>query len=308
MKRVLILGASGMLGSMVSEVFSKNKEFELGFTLRNRKNKALEELSGSFFKFDATKNISNQLNTILKNGFIPDYIINCIGVIKPYCEGNNSKGVFEAIKINSLFPYELSNFCEQNLPNARVIQIATDCVYSGTRGEYTEGDYHDPLDVYGKTKSLGEVKKNNILNIRCSIIGPELKSNVSLLEWFLSQKEGSTVYGFEHHFWNGVTTLQFARFCENIIINDSFDKLRGLNHTIHYVVNEDVSKNQLLNIFKTYFKVSVLIEPTVSVGGVPINRTLRSNYYKLPAGKMENAIIELSEFIQCSVLYTMKKT
>jgi len=110
-------------------------------------------------------------------------------------------------------PHALAQATAKVLPMAKVLQIATDCVYSGKTGNYDEAAKHDALDVYGKTKSLGEVNARHVLNIRCSIIGPELKGRLSLLEWFLSQPTGARVNGYAHHQWNGITTLQFAELC-----------------------------------------------------------------------------------------------
>lgn len=127
------------------------------------------------------------------------FVINCIGMIKPYCDN-----VPVAIEVNALFPHELPS---------HTIQIATDCVFSGRRGNYVETDPHDALDVYGKTKSLGEAP--HIKNLRCSIIGPELKTHSSLYDWVLAQK--GEVNGYTNHLWNGITTLAFSRICQGII-------------------------------------------------------------------------------------------
>ena len=148
-------------------------------------------------------------------------------------------GVERAIRINALFPHQLARAAHRH--GVRLIQIATDCVFSGSRGKYTEADDHDALDVYGKTKSLGELHVPGALNIRCSIIGPEGKGRTSLMEWFLAQPAGSTVNGFTHHLWNGVTTLQFARLCERIILTEgAFDDLAGVSPVHDFRPNEVV--------------------------------------------------------------------
>lgn len=173
---VAVIGADGMLGHMVTRV--------LGNTMPPIQYAGHRE-------FDAEQ---------------PDYdyikapvIVNCIGLIKPYCDD-----VQRAIRVNSLFPYTLP---------AGTIQIATDCVYSGRKGKYVETDLHDAEDVYGKTKSLGEAPQ--LKNLRCSIIGPELKNHLSLLDWFLAQ-EGE-VNGFINHWWNGITTYHFGKIVDGII-------------------------------------------------------------------------------------------
>jgi dTDP-4-dehydrorhamnose reductase len=180
---------------------------------------------------------------------------------------------------------------------ARVIQIATDCVFSGSRGNYTESDPHDPLDAYGKTKSLGEVQSPNVLHIRCSIIGPELKRASSLLGWFLKQPPGATLQGFAHHEWNGVTTLQFARLCSSLIRGGTarFDALRNVSSVHHFVPNVAVNKHELLQLFARVFEHPVVIERT-DASGPPVRRTLSSNFTLLGADgvfPLEEAIREL---------------
>lgn len=138
-----------------------------------------------------------------------DVIINCIGTIKPQVD---KLGTLTAIKVNSLFPYYLSNVCEKE--GYKMIHITTDCVFSGKDGLYNEKSLHDCLDVYGKTKSLGEPE--NCTVIRTSIIGEELTRKLSLIEWVISMKD-KTANGFTNHHWNGLTCLQTAKVFEEII-------------------------------------------------------------------------------------------
>ena len=213
MSKILVLGITGMLGSMVYSYLKLNKNLEIYGSYQNSlKLKSLKK-DKKIFKFNALENISEQIkcNEIIRN---PDYIINCIGVIKPYCLATDMAGIKKAILINSLLPHKISNIASKLSPKLKIIQIATDCVYSGESGNYVESSAHDPLDVYGKSKSLGEVIHPNFLNIRCSIIGHEVNNHLSLLEWFLSNHSGNEVNGYAHHLWNGITTLQFAQLCQ----------------------------------------------------------------------------------------------
>ena len=104
-------------------------------------------------------------------------IINCIG---KFISDNSKEQIYSSIKVNSLFPIELSKYIK--LKKIKLYQIATDCVYDGKAGNYDENSRHNAIDVYGKTKSLGEVKDNNFYNIRVSIIGKELNTKNSLVE------------------------------------------------------------------------------------------------------------------------------
>lgn len=251
MTKVLILGANGMLGQACNQILSQSKSLEIYSTSR-------AEMEGKI-QFDATKDSISDLASKIK----PDWILNCIGVIKPYIKEDEEKTVLNAIKINSEFPYVLANASK-----AKVIQIATDCVYSGAKGQYIESDVHDAQDVYGKTKSLGEAPHENIIHLRVSIIGPELGRSTSLLEWFRSQPKNAQVNGFTDHFWNGITTHHFAKIAMGIIVNE----FRDLSKT-HIVPKGLITKSDLLHQFsKAYNRKDIKIKEVVS--NMRIDRTL----------------------------------
>lgn len=302
MKKVLVLGVSGMLGSMVFDYLSKNTKHEVRGTARSLDFPNVDKIKDKISLFDAEKDIVDK-KIFLDYG--PDYIINCVGIIKPYCKDNDEAGIIKAIKVNALFPHKLAEISKEC--GARVIQIATDCVYSGKKGGYLEDDEHDPLDVYGKTKSLGEAKREVFFNIRCSIVGPELKGKLSLLEWFLNQPESIQLKGFEHHLWNGVTTLQFSELCKQIIDSgeEKFDELVKISKVHHYIPNSTVNKFELLNIFKRVFGKKNTIEKVDNVGP-SIDRTIGSKLHGLiredVAGKKDTeiAIKELKDYMDVS--------
>jgi dTDP-4-dehydrorhamnose reductase len=227
-----------------------------------------------------------------------DYVINCIGIIKPHCHDHKPDQVVNAIKVNAAFPHELVQFLADS--STKLLQIATDCVYSGLKGQYQETDEHDPRDVYGRTKSLGELERETALNIRCSIIGPELGTHLSLLEWFLSQPEGADLTGYQHHLWNGVTTLQFAELCEKIMATNQFESLRKTHYTHHFAPNTTVTKYELLNIFQSEFGTKFNIAGT-SQAGSAVDRTLSSQYHQLnelyAPRPMAQALTELHSYM-----------
>ncbi|MBA7639119.1 hypothetical protein ES703_46777 [subsurface metagenome] len=159
---VLILGVSGMLGSMVFGYLSNHTNLNVYGTARNP-----DFLKEKVLFFDAY-----DISQLEKKEFLDlniEYIINCIGITKPFSKDDDPEGVKRAIAINSEFPWKLAEYTKKN--DIKVIQIGTDCVYSGKKGLYDESHAHDPLDVYGKSKSLGEVFDSSALIIRCSIIG-----------------------------------------------------------------------------------------------------------------------------------------
>ncbi|GAB5473181.1 MAG: NAD(P)-dependent oxidoreductase [Maribacter sp.] len=305
-KRVLILGGSGMLGSMLCDYFVVHTDCEIAFTYHSNPSDKLawpgETIASYPLDVSNEANLEPGLIRILTD-FDPDYVINCIGLIKNYCnDPSNSRQTQQAIRINSIFPYSLAKLVEKVSDNAKIIQIATDCVYDGLKGKYNEHQPHDALDVYGKTKSLGEVVSPNFLNIRCSIIGPELSNKSSLLEWFLSNPDGTEVMGFEHHFWNGVTTLQFAQYCHGIIANNLFHQLRDINHTLHYVVNSSVNKYELLHIFNSSFQRTIGIAKKNDSENI-VDRTISSIFLNLDLSPMEQSIEELKSYIRKSNVF-----
>lgn len=233
-----------------------------------------------------------------------DYIINCIGITKQKLDKPK-----EAILVNSLFPYTIS----EKAPKASVIQIATDCVYSGKKGQYTEADEHDASDIYGKTKSLGEVKAKNFYNIRTSIIGPDSRSKVSLLEWFLSQKKGAHIDGYNNHYWNGITTLHFAKLCYAIIT-----KKRRIPNHLHFVPADVISKYELLEIFAEKFNrkdiyikqlnTAMAIDRSLATSHYEVNRNLWKDMgYKFPPS-MKRMVGELARYIKNRNFYELQKT
>ena len=259
-----------MLGSMVKKHLSAQEDIVVMGTNRSG--------SGGELAFDASRiHSASDLGKASFDGI--DYAINCIGIINKYCRDNDLEGLKNAVQVNSLFPHYLSGFCEER--GVRLIRIATDCVFSGREGGYDEDSVHDAPDVYGKTMSLGEVRGPAALNIRCSIVGPELKNKTSLLEWFLSIPDGETVPGFTHHRWNGVTTLQFARLCHEIVRRPAtFDQLTTVSNTHHFVPNEALSKFELLGVFKDKYGKDVKIEKESRLGR-PVDRTLSTKYQEL---------------------------
>jgi dTDP-4-dehydrorhamnose reductase len=249
---VLILGGTGMLGHAVLEEF---REFagDVKFTSK----------SGSGISFNVLKDPTKGLAKHVLSG---DYIINCLGITKPHINDDSEEDVAKARLVNSLFPAELAAVAEQT--GAKVIQIATDCVFSGRNGHYLETDTHDAEDVYGKSKSLGEVVSKNMMHVRVSTIGRELGRSTLLLEWVLAHPQGATIPGFTDHFWNGVTTNHFAKVVRGIIENDGFES--GLSHL---VPANELSKADLIRQITSAFGRSDLnIKDTDS--GKPINRTL----------------------------------
>ena len=254
MQKVLILGGTGMLGHACREILEESNGLEVLSTARN-------QVPG-YVNFDARVDDAKTLIEDLN----PDWIINCIGIIKPHIDEKSVESIAQAVAINSVFPEKLANSTSKP-----IIQIATDCVYSGATGSYSELDLHDATDVYGKSKSLGEVPAENVMHIRASIIGPEVGRSTSLLEWFLNQPEGTTLNGFTNHLWNGVTTHHFGKIAAGLIANNftSFQKA-------HAIPGNVLSKSDLLRSFASIYNRNDLTINDV-LSNLEINRTLSTN-------------------------------
>lgn len=269
-QKVAILGAGGMLGSMVLDVFAKRKDFEILATVYSQTDiKKISKYDNvRLCRIDAERADVDALKKTLKGS---EWVINCIGIIKPHIHDENAAEIERAVRINALFPHLLT----RAVAPAKIIQIATDCVYSGDKGGYVESDFHDALDVYGKSKSVGEVYLKNMYNIRCSIVGPELTGHLSLMDWFLYQPRNAQISGYKNHLWNGVTTYHFAKLCMGIVKNDI--KIR---HLQHIVPSDELSKGELLKVFAQCFKREDVEIKMISTPKI-IDRTLKTKNQKL---------------------------
>ncbi len=242
MKKILVLGSTGMLGNAVGQHFDNTDHYTL-LTYR--------DVKVAYGKHKVYYDANMPLDLLPSDKF--DYVINCIGTIKPFMQSNPR----DARYINSVFPWDLAKWCDRR--GSKLIHISTDCVYTGNKGSaYTESDSHDALDDYGKSKSLGEPIRECMV-IRTSIIGEEIHKNASLIEWARSQK-GKSVKGFTNHYWNGITTNQYAKVCQQIIENDLWEK--GLFH-VHS--KDIVNKLQMLEYFNEKFYLNLEITPFETV-------------------------------------------
>jgi len=271
--QILVLGSTGMLGATVARFL-----VEQGF-------KVLEANRGGVAVASDSKAIKimglnpQDLASVFKSEDI-GYVINCVGLIKQLISESSSENILEAIKVNSEFPRELEKLA--NVYNFKVIQIATDCVFSGEKGNYSEEAIHSPVDVYGMTKSLGEVHGPKVMTLRCSIVGPEISGHKSLLSWFLSQPLNTEINGYSNHLWNGLSTLHFSKIVSGILENNSFKP--GVYHLVPSGV---ASKGELLEFFaRSYHRPDLSI--SLIQASTSINRTLTTTMpmYNLELWKM----------------------
>lgn len=263
--KVIVLGATGMLGSMVEKVLSRDSAFFVVGT-------QFDDPTAPYY-FNALDGIDTLFPLLRGEGGGEVYFINCIGITANLVRENDPASMRRAIRVNAVFPQELAMFAATH--NARVIHMSTDGVFASDAKDADEQHQLDCTDAYGKTKCLGEAIADHVLNIRTSIIGPSPVVGGGMFEWFRSQADGSTISGYTDHLWNGVTTRQFAEFCSWIIRKDMFSRLRTEGPAVHYVPNTTVTKYDLLQLFQAVTKKNIIINPIKSPKG-SVMRTLRS--------------------------------
>jgi dTDP-4-dehydrorhamnose reductase len=247
--RVLVLGASGLIGHKLLQELSSN--CEVFGTLRNSK-KDYGNLP-LFAGINIIENIdvltSKKIERVLL-AVNPDIILNCIGITKrkiDYCSP------IEVITVNSIFPHKLADWAK--IKNKKVIHFSTDCVFDGRVGNYSESSTTTASDVYGKTKALGEINYNHTLTIRSSFVGQELFGKTELLEWFLAQ-DNKNISGYRKTLYSGVSTIFMAHVIKKIILE--YPELTGL---YNLALDQPISKYELLCIAKEAFHKNITITP-----------------------------------------------
>jgi dTDP-4-dehydrorhamnose reductase len=243
--KVLVLGSNGLIGYSTFSELSKDKNLEVYGAVKPA---SVQYIPKNYLQ-KIVKVSDYEDGSSLKSLFLdllPNVVINCIGITK-HNIGNYK--IDKIVFINSLLPHKLQSLC--SLINARLIHISTDCVFLGDKGNYSEDDLPDAIDIYGKTKSLGEVLGKNSLTIRTSTIGFELNTKHGLLEWFLNQK--IECKGFNRAIFSGLPSRYLALILKDIIVNRQ--ELSGLYH----LASEPISKYSLLSIIKEYLKLDISI-------------------------------------------------
>jgi dTDP-4-dehydrorhamnose reductase len=280
--KVLVLGASGMLGNAVFRLFAQSTGFLTVGSMRsaNQLRFLAKDLHNHVICGTDVENLDS-LASLLSN-LMPDIVINCIGLVKQQAAADDPLVV---IPINSLLPHQLARLCET--ARARLVHISTDCVFSGIKGMYTEADVSDANDLYGRSKYLGEVISPHAITLRTSIIGHELSGSQSLVNWFLSQQ--GDVRGFRRAIFSGLPTVELALVIRDYVIPRP--ELHGLFH----VSSKPINKYELLRLIaKTYGK-SNDIQPDDQL---VIDRSLDSTLFCQATGYRQKEWSELIERMQ----------
>ena len=264
--KVCILGANGMLGNALMYSLTSTQDYQVLGTVRN-------ESAKQFFPPQIAKHIvagiDAQGNASIRD-FLevkkPDVVINSIGIVKQI---DNGADPIHAIEFNAMLPHQLSKICQSI--GVRLIHISTDCVFSGKKGAaYLESDNPDPVDLYGRTKLLGELGgAPHELTLRTSYIGNEFETANGLLEWFLAQN--GPIMGYTKAIYSGLPTVILAD-----LIRDQVLKMPQL-HGLYHVSSSPISKYNLLNLVATVFDKKIIINPD---DRLTIDRSLDSTRFK----------------------------
>jgi len=274
---VLVLGASGMLGSAVIRYFVDRKVHTVIGSLRS-------PAAVQLFPAQLRSNLVAGVDVTNWDSVVPLFatvrptaVINCVVLIKQLADANDP---LAAIPINSLLPHRLAQLCAA--AGARLVHLSTDCVFSGSKGMYREEDLSDAKDLYGRSKFLGEVDYPNAITLRTSMIGHELNSANGLVGWFLSQS--GEVHGYRKAVFSGFPTVELARIIHDFVLPN--DQLRGVIH----VSAEPIDKFSLLQEIARRYEKSIAIKPD---DAVVIDRSLDSSRFRAATGYLPPSWPEL---------------
>lgn len=238
--KVLVLGATGMLGNAVLRLFAQSTGFEVVGSARSTSALRLlpADLSDRVICGVDVEHIDSLISLFSK--VQPAVVINCIGLVKQLAEADDP---LAAIPINSLLPHRLARLC--GVAGARLVHMSTDCVFSGAKGMYTEADMSDAKDLYGRSKYLGEVDYQHAITLRTSIIGHELNGGHSLVGWFLAQQ--GSIKGFRRAIFSGLPTDELAKVIRDHVI--PHPELHG----VHHVSADPINKFDLLTLISNVY-------------------------------------------------------
>lgn len=263
--KVLVLGATGMLGNAAMRVFARDAQLE-AFGVVRRPVQLPDVPPERILQIPDATDMDTIGDILVRLGV--QVVLNCVGVVKQL---DNADDPLVALPINALLPHRLARLCQAT--GARLVHVSTDCVFDGRRGSYTEEDVANATDLYGRSKLLGEVDYSNAVTLRTSIVGHELNSHHGLIDWFLSQR--GPVFGFTRAIFSGLTTLELARVIARHVIPNT--GMRGLYH----VSADPISKYDLLSIVAGVYENDIEILPRDEP---VIDRSLRSDRFRTLTG------------------------
>lgn len=277
-KRLLVLGASGMLGNAVLRWFARDESYQVYGSVRGSASSTSLKAKAPAAEFVHGIDVESLDSlTRLFAQVRPEVVVNCIGVVKQLAEADDP---LTAIPINALLPHRLARLAQ--VAGARLVHISTDCVFSGGKGGYVESDPADATDLYGRSKLMGEVDYDNAVTLRTSIIGHELASAHGLVGWFLTQT--GPVRGFTRAVFSGLPTVELARVIQQHVL--PHPELRGTYH----VSVAAIDKYSLLKLVAAAYGRSTDI---AADDKLVIDRSLNSERFRSATGYQPPAWPEL---------------
>ena len=271
--KFLVLGATGMAGHVIS-LYLHEQGYDVTTFSKN---------GVSFCKNINGDAMDKQFITSMLQDGDYDVVINCIGVLNQACDKEPANAVY----LNSYLPHLIADTIREK--NVKLIQMSTDCVFSGKAGPYSEKSFPEGDTFYDRTKALGEIIDNKNLTFRNSIIGPDMKKEgIGLFNWFM-QQEG-IINGYTKAMWTGVSTLTLAKAMEKV----SVENVVGIYQLVN---NESISKFNLLTLFNKYMKNGRLtIQRSEAVN---LNKSLINNRtdFSFEVPTYEQMVIEMRDWI-----------
>jgi dTDP-4-dehydrorhamnose reductase len=268
-QNVLVLGATGMLGSAMLRLLSSSPDLQVAGSARSPGGVRLlpEALRSRVHVGVDVENLDALAR--LFDSVRPHAVINCVGLVKQHADAEDP---LVALPLNAMLPHRLSRLCA--LTGARLVHISTDCVFAGTRGQYSEADAPDAQDLYGRSKLLGEVVNvAHAVTLRTSIIGHELSSSHGLVGWFLAQS--APVRGYAKAVFSGLPTVELASVVRDHVLPDP-----GL-HGLYHVSTAAIDKLALLRLLAAQYGRKTEIVPDERV---VIDRSLVSTRFRAATG------------------------
>lgn len=277
--KILVLGANGMIGSAIYKKLHADASFEVYGGIRDLSAKKCFHASlqeniincGDITKQELVSSVLSKVN--------PEVVINCAGLTKHKKEADNPAIV---MPINALMPHQFASVC--NNRKIRFIHISSDCVFSGSKGGYIEEDMPDALDLYGRSKALGELIEGDAITLRTSTIGHEINTNYGLLEWFLAQ--GDECLGFAKAIFSGLPSIVFAEVIKDYVLPNPH--LKGLYH----VSADPINKYDLLKLIAKIYDKKIVIKQDCEF---TIDRSLNYEKFKAATGYIPAAWPDLIE-------------
>jgi dTDP-4-dehydrorhamnose reductase len=255
----MVLGSSGMAGHVVAEHLEETG-FEVWRVAGTRRTTPDTTL------LDATDQVA--LHGLLDRAADVDVIVNCVGVLIRDCAGNEARAAY----LNAYLPHLLERRFAGTA--TRIVQLSTDCVFSGRTGPYVEESPYDGTLFYDRSKALGELFSDKDLTLRMSIIGPELGPGSGLFDWFMRQT--GVVDGYANVIWNGITTVELARG----VVAAIEQNLTGL---YHLTPAETISKADLLSTIGSVFDHDVVVRRCPEPSSDKTLRNTRTDFdYQVP--------------------------